>query len=348
MTSITIPAVETDRLILRAHREDDLDAMAAFFAGDRCAFVGGRMNRSDCWRGMMRGLGHWAMRGYGLWHIQEKATGRVAGWAGILHHVEWPEPELAYTLFEGFEGKGIALEAATAARDYAARHFGITAPISLIDPANTRSLALAERMGAEYEGDTEVMGHACQVWRHPKQDSLPAEVTFERAPVLTTDRLVLRHHEHADFAPMAEHFATDWAQYMGGPIDADELWRWVCAETTSWNWLGFGSWAVTLKDSGELIGQVGINKPPRFPETEIGWCIFPDHQGKGYASEAAKAALDWGFNTRGLTTLVSYIDAPNAPSIALAERLGAVLDASAKAPSPEDLVYRHQPQAGTA
>jgi len=169
MTSVTlnIPVVETERLILSGHRMEDLDAMVDFFATDRSKFVGGPMDRSDCWRGTLRGLGHWAMRGYGIWHVEEKARGKVIGWAGILHHIEWPEPELAYTLFNGFEGKGYAFEAASAAREYVAREFGLDRVISLIADENTRSQALAKRMGAVCEKDTVVMDYPCQVWRHP-------------------------------------------------------------------------------------------------------------------------------------------------------------------------------------
>ena len=166
------------------------------------------------------------------------------------------------------------------------------------------------------------------------------------APTISTPRLTLRHHVLDDFEPMAAHFATDWAQYMGGPITADELWRWLGAEITSWQWLGYGSWAVELTETGALIGQVGINKPPRFPEVEIGWCVFPEAQGKGYAFEAATAARDWAFDSKGLSTLVSYISAVNAASIHLAERLGAMRDDKAARPDgdPDDLVYRHVPQ----
>ncbi len=163
------------------------------------------------------------------------------------------------------------------------------------------------------------------------------------APTIETQRLRLRHHRSEDITPMVPLFASDWARYMGGPISHDELWRWIAAETISWDWLGFGSWAVELRDSGELIGQVGINKPPRFPEIELGWTIFPTHEGKGYAFEAAEAARDWGFETLGLQTLVSYIDPENARSIALAKRLGAELDSNAQSEDPEDLVYRHFP-----
>ncbi|MDA5557258.1 GNAT family N-acetyltransferase [Shimia sp. MMG029] len=165
------------------------------------------------------------------------------------------------------------------------------------------------------------------------------------APAISTQRLTLRHHVLDDFEPMAAHFATDWAQYMDGPVSKDKLWAWLGAEITSWQWLGFGSWAVELTETGALIGQVGINKPPRFPETEIGWCFFPEAQGKGYAFEAATAARDWAFDTKGMTTLVSYIDPPNAPSIRLAQRLGAKRDDAALRPSEGDLVYRHTPEA---
>ncbi len=154
----------------------------------------------------------------------------------------------------------------------------------------------------------------------------------------------LRHHVLEDIKPMVPLFASDWARYMGGPISHDELWRWIAAETVSWEWLGFGSWAVELRDSGELIGQVGINQPPRFPEIELGWCIFPAHQQQRYALEAARAARDWGFETRGLQTLVSYIDPDNAASIATAKSLGAALDNNARGDDPEDLVFRHFPQ----
>lgn len=163
------------------------------------------------------------------------------------------------------------------------------------------------------------------------------------APTIETQRLRLRHHVMTDVTTMAPAFASDWSRYMGGPISRDDLWRWIAAETISWEWLGFGSWAIELRDSGELIGQVGINQPPRFPEIELGWAIFPAHEGQGYAFEAAKAARDWGFDSRGLQTLVSYIDPENARSIALAKRLGAALDPNAQGEDPEDLVYRHFP-----
>ncbi len=140
---------------------------------------------------------------------------------------------------------------------------------------------------------------------------------------------------------MAALFATDWAKYMGGPFAEHDFWAMFGADVASWQWFGFGTWAVDLTETGEFIGQIGINKPPNFPETEIGWCILPGFEGKGLAFEAASAARDWAFENTGLTTLVSYIHPENARSIALAEHLGAVKDPAAPRSDPEDLVYRH-------
>ncbi|SMX45596.1 GNAT family N-acetyltransferase [Actibacterium lipolyticum] len=165
------------------------------------------------------------------------------------------------------------------------------------------------------------------------------------APTITTTRLQLRHHRIDDFEPMAAMFATDWSRYMGGPVSRSDMWRWLASEVGSWSLLGFGSWAVDLRENGECIGQVGVNKPANFPEVELGWMVYPAHEGKGFAFEAADAVRDWAFGPRGLNTLVSYIDPENERSIALAERLGATRDDAADLPEgetpAETLVYRH-------
>ncbi|MEX0286123.1 MAG: GNAT family N-acetyltransferase [Paracoccaceae bacterium] len=166
------------------------------------------------------------------------------------------------------------------------------------------------------------------------------------APTLYTERLTLRPHRAEDFAVMTPLFGSDWSRYMGPPTSEVELWRWVGAEIASWPLLGFGSWGIELTATGDFVGQVGINQPPDYAEVELGWCVWPDFEGKGIAFEAAQAARHWGFAQRGLDTLVSYIDPRNARSIALAERLGAVRDATAKRPDPDDLVYRHSPSEG--
>lgn len=134
---------------------------------------------------------------------------------------------------------------------------------------------------------------------------------------------------------------SDRAKYMGGPKDDLGAWSSFASDIASWVLDGIGYWTAALKDTNEAVAFTGIMKPSIFPETELGWMTTPAGEGKGYAFEAANAALDWGFGVRGFETLVSYIDPANARSIALAERLGATLDAEAKAAHENDLVYRH-------
>ncbi len=171
MTTFTIPSIETDRLILRAPHLDDLPGMTEFFATSRSHMVGGPKDAFECWASLSNRLGHWALRGYGLWHLTEKASGAFVGWAGIIDVPGWAEPELGWTLMAEAEGKGLGFEAAAAARDYAARHQGLNGVISYIAHANDRSRVLAKRLGATLEIErAELLGKHAQIWRHPQID----------------------------------------------------------------------------------------------------------------------------------------------------------------------------------
>jgi RimJ/RimL family protein N-acetyltransferase len=148
-----IPVLTTARLTLREPRLADFDAMLAFNASPRAAFLGGGSSRQTIWRGLLANIGHWALRDYGFWTVENRA-GDLVGRVGVICHDGWPEPELAWHVYDGFEGKGFATEAAMAARIDAQRRLGLGPLMSLIDPANTRSIALATRMGATVEGTT--------------------------------------------------------------------------------------------------------------------------------------------------------------------------------------------------
>jgi RimJ/RimL family protein N-acetyltransferase len=169
------------------------------------------------------------------------------------------------------------------------------------------------------------------------------------APVISTARLTLRGHVMADFEPLYALLASDRARYMGGPLQRKSSWYWIAAEVGSWPLLGIGSWGVETRE-GSFAGQIGINQPAHYPEREIGWVFLAEHEGKGYAFEAAQAALDWAWQ-QGFDTLVSYITPGNERSIALAERLGATADPEAPLPEgetrAETIVYRHRRPAGT-
>ena len=169
-----IPWLKTERLTLREYRQSDFDDFATFYASDRSRFIGGPMPRELAWRALAVHLGHWSLRGFGFWAVEEKATGRFCGHVGLWHPEGWPEPEVGWVLMGPAEGRGIALEAAIAARQHAYQSLHWSTAISMIDPGNTRSIRLAERMGCRHESD---FNHArlgrMQVWRHPA----PTELT---------------------------------------------------------------------------------------------------------------------------------------------------------------------------
>jgi RimJ/RimL family protein N-acetyltransferase len=164
-------------------------------------------------------------------------------------------------------------------------------------------------------------------------------------PTVETDRLRMRPHVMSDFEPLYELFGSSRARFMDGPFSPKQMWYWISSEVGSWTLQGFGSWGIERRSDGAFMGQLGINKPYHFPEKEIGWVLLQDFEGKGYAHEAAKAALDWAWGN-GCDTLVSYIDQGNERSIALARRLGATQDTSALLPEGEThadtFVYRHR------
>lgn len=165
-------------------------------------------------------------------------------------------------------------------------------------------------------------------------------------PTLVTERLILRPPVLDDFPAYAQLMASERAQYMGGPYSPIGAWHVFCQDIALWQMFGHGCLMIDLREGGQCVGQVGINHGPLFPEKELGWLLYDGHEGKGYATEAARAVRDWAFGVLGLRRLVSYVDPQNLPSIALAERLGAVLDPVAPRSDETDLVYRHPSPSG--
>jgi len=166
-----VPRLETPGLLLRAPRATDFDAYATYLASDRARFTGGPMDRNLAWRAFGHVVGHWVLRGYGVFVIEDKATGEALGTTGPFFPEGWPEPEIAWTLWQG-EGRGIATEAALAARTWAYEALGWTTAISLILDGNTRSEALAARLGCIRESSvTHAQFGAAGIWRHPAADT---------------------------------------------------------------------------------------------------------------------------------------------------------------------------------
>ena len=162
------PILETERLRMRGWSERDHGAFAALLGDEETArFIGGVCGPEDTWRRMATQMGHWQMRGYGSWVIEEKATGDWIGYSGLWNPYGWPEPEVMWGLAPTARGRGYATEAALAARTYAYEQLGWTTAMSLIATENRPSQKVAERLGAKRERTIELRGAVADVWRHP-------------------------------------------------------------------------------------------------------------------------------------------------------------------------------------
>lgn len=150
------------------------------------------------------------------------------------------------------------------------------------------------------------------------------------APRIETERLVLRPWRKDDFRPyhaLLQH--PDVHRHFGPkPMAVEECWRRLLAAVGGWQFNGFGTWAAELKDSGQLVGNVGLftawrGLDPEFgEEPEMGWIFAAETHGQGLASEACRAVLDWAEASLEPTPIWAIIAPANIPSIKLAERLG--------------------------
>jgi RimJ/RimL family protein N-acetyltransferase len=147
--------------------EADFDAYAEMCADPevmRYLGDGKPLSRIDAWRSLAAILGHWQLRGYGLWAAEERASGALVGRIGFYNPGGWPGFEVGWTLRRESWGKGYATEGAREALRYAFEVLGQPRVISLIQPDNERSIRVAERLGESLEGRTEVNGQEALVY----------------------------------------------------------------------------------------------------------------------------------------------------------------------------------------
>ncbi len=162
-------------------------------------------------------------------------------------------------------------------------------------------------------------------------------MSLSPAPILETDRLILRMPEAADFDAWAA-FAADEeaARYLGGPQPRTAAWRGLCTMTGAWAIRGFSMFSVIEKASGRWVGRLGPWQPEGWPGTEVGWGLAREAWGKGYATEGAAAAMDYAFDVLGWTEAIHTIDPDNAASQAVARRLGSTNLGPSALPAPLD------------
>ncbi len=172
--SQSIPVIESDRLILRGFQESDFEPMAEFYADPISAFYGGPCDREDGWRKFAAYAGHWMLRGYGPWALDEKATGNFVGLSGLWYPDGWIEPEITWALVPGQHGKGFATEAALTALRAAYELFGWNRAVSVIAKDNPASVAVATRMGATFEREVDYRYGKANLYVHAGLDQLNA------------------------------------------------------------------------------------------------------------------------------------------------------------------------------
>jgi len=168
--SVDVPTLHTPRLILRGFSASDVEPYVRMMADpDVTRFLGdGRpLDRIDAWRQLALLVGHWELRGFGLWAVEERATGRLIGRIGCHEPEGWPGFELGYVLAREAWGRGLAREGAAAALDHARRVLKRREIISLIRPANRPSIALATHFGAQRTGSVEFFGAPTEVYTYP-------------------------------------------------------------------------------------------------------------------------------------------------------------------------------------
>lgn len=161
-----------------------------------------------------------------------------------------------------------------------------------------------------------------------------------QAPVLTTDRLILRAPEPQDFEAWAA-FAADeeTMRYIGGVQARSVAWRGLCSVAGAWTIRGFSMFSVIERASGRWIGRMGPWQPEGWPGTEVGWALVRDVWGQGYATEGAIACMDYVFDALGWEEAIHTIEPHNAASQAVARKLGSTVLRQGRMPPP----YEHLP-----
>lgn len=161
--------LETERLVLRMFRDEDWRAMHEYFSDpESVRFTFGRaQTEGGSWRAIASILGHWQLRSYGPYALEEKATQKVLGTVGLWFPIDWPEPEIKWALARQHWGKGYASEAVRAVQAMAHEHLPELPLISFINSENAASISLALAVGATLERETEFRGGWWHIYRHP-------------------------------------------------------------------------------------------------------------------------------------------------------------------------------------
>jgi RimJ/RimL family protein N-acetyltransferase len=162
-----VPELRTERLLMRTFRYDDFPRWADVMSVDGVGAGLGKqqgLTPHEAWVDMAMLSGHWLLRGFGHWALEEVETGELVGRAGLYHPPDWPGLEVGWTVAHDRWGRGYAPEAGRAACDWARRTLGATHILSLIHRGNGNSVRVAEKLGMTREGHHSTRGFVLDVY----------------------------------------------------------------------------------------------------------------------------------------------------------------------------------------
>ena len=160
---------ETERLILRQFQDEDWKDLHEYYSSEEATryTVGRAFSEGESWRIMSAMLGHWVLRGYGPYAMEDKCSGKVIGTAGFWYPNDWPSPEIKWALAPTYWGKGYASEAARALQKIGKEYLPEISLISLIAKENQASIKLALAVGACFDREIDFRGGKWDIYRHP-------------------------------------------------------------------------------------------------------------------------------------------------------------------------------------
>ena len=162
-----VPELRTERLLMRGWLDEDFKAFADILGDPLVARGIGQesgLTPAEAWRHMAQMAGHWALRGFGNWVLEELDTRHVVGRAGLFFPAGWPDLEVGWLVAREHWGKGYATEAARESARWAHEELGRDHIVSVIDPSNAQSIRVAEKLGETLEGQFSVPGFELLVY----------------------------------------------------------------------------------------------------------------------------------------------------------------------------------------
>jgi ribosomal-protein-alanine N-acetyltransferase len=266
-----------------------------------------------------------ASRGYAQWHMSERGGDCFVGCLGLQPLGDGIE--LLYALVPGMWGRGYAAEAGAAALEYGFDELGLERIVGIAVAANRPSIRVLQRLGMRSLGAAEYWGCSWEkyevnlsVWRNARQ---PA-----RLPLVTM-RLELRPFVADDLDGLVEIFGDPVVMRFVGaerrPLDRDAVRSSQERVREHWEQHGFGSLAAVERSTRRLVGEAGLQALEGGPDVELTYTLARTAWGRGLATEAARAALAWGFEGLRMERIVAVADPRNRASLRVLEKLGMTL-----------------------